>query len=75
METLPKIQIAHTHPSRCPDVNGGSGGLLSQSSVRVEDGMGSTRVQLDSEDGLVWRVRQQGDGGGGNAREVRETMS
>ena len=65
----------HTHPSRCPDVNSGSGGLLSQSSVRAEDGTGSTRVQLNSEDGLLWRVRQQGDGREGNAGEIRETMS
>jgi len=45
--TLPKNLIVRTHPSRCPDVNAGSGGLLSQNSVRAEDGMGSTRMQLD----------------------------
>ena len=64
-----------THLSRCPDVNGGFGGLLSQSSVHTEDGTLSTRVQLNSEDGLLWRVRQQGDGREGNAGEIRETMS
>jgi hypothetical protein len=48
VETLPKNLIVRTHPSRYPDANAGSEGLLSQSSVRAEDGTESTRMQLDS---------------------------
>ena len=47
METLPKNLIACTHPSRCPVVIAGFGGLLSQNSVRAEDGTVNTRMQLD----------------------------
>jgi hypothetical protein len=33
----PKNLIAHTHPSRCPDVNADSRGLLSQLSMHIEN--------------------------------------
>ena len=75
METLPKNLIARKHLSRCPDANGDSECLLFQSSVRTEDGTGSTRVELESEDGLVWSMRQHGDGWEGNVGEIREMMS
>jgi hypothetical protein len=39
-EDTPKNLIVRTHPSRCPDANAGSGGLLSKNSVRAEDGTG-----------------------------------
>ena len=47
METLSKNLVAYTHPSKCPNVIAGSGGMLSQNSVRAEDGTGNTRMQLD----------------------------
>jgi hypothetical protein len=47
-ETLPKKpDRPHTPELRYPNVNAGSGGLLSQSSMRAEDGTGSTRMQLN----------------------------
>jgi hypothetical protein len=47
-EGTPKNLIVRTHPSRCPDANAGSGGLLSQKlRARRRWDEGSTWMQLD----------------------------
>jgi hypothetical protein len=45
---LPENLIARTHLRRCPDANAGSGGLLSQLSVRAEDWDRNDREQHNS---------------------------